>query len=75
MKPKDDEPQQTSWITEDQVSGQLDLLEKPNTEYRYSVKFTGKEPAIFVFNDWTIAVDTVARLCGRKDVESVEPIH
>jgi len=28
MKPTDD-PQQTSWITEDQVSGQLDLLEKP----------------------------------------------
>ena len=27
MTPADDEPQQTSWITENQVSGQLDLLE------------------------------------------------
>jgi len=27
VKPADDEPQQTSWITEGQVSGQLDLLE------------------------------------------------
>ena len=32
MKPADDEPQQTSWITEGQVSGQLDLLDEPKTD-------------------------------------------
>lgn len=42
----------------------------------FEVKFTGKEPVLFKFESWQIAVDTVIQLLGRPDVQRVEiPEH